>query len=70
MNYNFEKDVEKRFRDQKGILNRPFQEVCRLTRSEADEYYQSGQWYSIKGGNTSVFVIKILLSLLDVIKNF
>lgn len=26
MNYNFEKDVEKRFRDQKGILNRPFQE--------------------------------------------
>ena len=49
MNYNFEKDVEKRFRDQKGILNRPFQEVCRLTRSEADEYYQSGQWYSIKG---------------------
>ena len=49
MNYNFEKDVEKRFRDQKGILNRPFQEVCRLTRAEADEYYQSGQWYSIKG---------------------
>lgn len=49
MNYNFKKDVEKRFRDQKGILNRPFQEVCRLTRAEADEYYQSGQWYSIKG---------------------
>ena len=49
MNYNFEKDVEKRFRDQKGILNRPFQEVCRLTRAEADEYYLSGQWYSIKG---------------------
>ncbi len=49
MNYNFEKDIEKRFRDQKGNLDRPFQEVCRLTRAEADEYYQSGQWYSIEG---------------------
>lgn len=36
MNYNFEKDIEKRFRDQKGNLDRPFQEVCRLTRAEAD----------------------------------
>ena len=45
MNYDSKNDIGKRFRNEYGVLDRPFHEVCRLTRKEADEYYQSGQWY-------------------------
>ena len=55
MNYDSKNDIGKRFRNDYGVLDRPFHEVCRLTRKEADEYYQSGQWYFTDGREYQCF---------------
>ena len=55
MNYDSKNDIGKRFRNEYGVLDRPFHEVCRLTRKEADEYYQSGQWYFTDGREYQCF---------------
>ena len=39
----------KRFRDENGRLLFPISTVAELTRSEADEYYQDGAWYTHQG---------------------